>query len=59
MKKLAALALLFIFAVPVLGDRTPDDARGREPRSKSVVRIIKHVVRVIGVTADFPTTPKP
>lgn len=59
MKKLAALALLFIFAVPVLADRTRDDARGREPWSKQAVRIIKHVVRAIGVTGDLPTIPKP
>ncbi len=75
MKKLAALSLLFVLAVPVLGDRAPRETRDRapretrdrapretrerEPRSKSIVRIIHHIVRAIGVTGDFPTIPKP
>lgn len=58
MKKLAALSLLFVLAVPVLADHVRE-TREREPHPKSIVRIIRHIVRAIGVTADFPTTPKP
>ena len=59
MKKLAALSLLFVLAVPVLGDRAPRESREREPRSNPIVRTIHRIVRAIGVTGDFPTTPKP